>query len=226
MNENMSQEIEQLEHLQEKAAKSGLLSKYNNVEIVAYISVAVSALTAAWLSVGRMFADKLEKEGLLTSIRREKASEYKRFFGEDQKHSLAQSIQKTYEIEKKYHDGFKKIAKENFGTTNTIDKWQLLRPHQRIQTAATFFGILTIVGVALYTLRKEKTARDAIEEKRLRAQLEHKEAKDEVKRIEAKVEAIQEATEEIYKDKPVAIGEKSEALLKQRETANENNIAI
>jgi hypothetical protein len=222
----MSQDLDQMEQIRELSQKKGLLSKYNNVEIVAYIGAALSALTATWLSVGRMFADKLEKVGLLSKIHHEKNTAYKAFFNSASEHTLSSSMSKISEIEQNYRNEFNKIAKERFGAVTTFDKWRLLRPHQQIQTAATFLGILTIAAVALYTIRKEKIAQEAIEEKHRQTQLEHEETKAEVQRIEAKIEEIKDSTEELAKEQPVAMGQKSEAALKQREAANENKNTI
>lgn len=224
----MSQQLEELESVHEKVYQKGLLSKYNNVEIVAYIGAALSALTATWLSVGRMFADKLEKEGLLRSIRDKKIGGYKSFFGGNVTHSISESIEKMHKIEKEYREGFNKIAKEKFGATSTFDKWQLLRPHQKIQTAATFLGILVIAGVALYTIRKEHAAKEALaaeKAKLAQEQQEHKETKAGVERIEAKIKEIKESTATVEESAAPA-GTKTETVLKQREAANENAIAL
>jgi hypothetical protein len=202
----MSQKLEELESVHEKVYQKGLLSKYNNVEIVAYIGAALSALTATWLSIGRMFADKLEKEGLLGKIREIKAKDYRNSFGGNATYTISQSIEKMQAIEKKYRDSFNQIAKEKFGAVSTFDKWQLLRPHQKIQTAATFLGILVIAGVAAYTQEQQ----------------EHKETKAGVQRIEEKIEEIKENTTPA-EEPSVPAGAKTEAVLKQREAAK--NIA-
>ena len=223
----MSQKLEELESVHEKVYQKGLLNKYNNVEIVAYIGAALSALTATWLSIGRMFADKLEKVGLLAQIHHDKKTAYKSAFGEGKTYSMSESIKKIHSIEEEYRSAFNQIAKEKFGAVSTFDKWQLLRPHQKIQTAATFLGILVIAGVAAYTIRKEQAAKEALaaeKAKLAQEQQEHKETKAGVQRIEAKIEEIKENTTPA-EEPSIPAGTKTAAVLKQREAANENAVS-
>ena len=188
--------------------KKSRLNNLSAAEVVAYVATGVSAILATWLSIGRMFAQKLYDEGQFSEIRTLRSNAYSVLHNRNV--GLFDYLKKAKKIENEFNTEMQLALAEKSGIKNTFHKWLALRPHQQIQTGLTFVSILGVAAVAIYSLRKER---------------QRKETKADVQRIETKIEEIKENTTPA-EEPAIPAGAKTEAVLKQREAANENAIAL
>lgn len=156
--------------------QGGLLSKYTNVEIFAYILAGISAIGATWSSIGRMFADSIENMTWVKNLKEIRDSKLDIAFTR-LRNNLAQNPHNTSRYQQEYKTEQRQIRREykknyshtlqkEMGVYNTYDKWLQLPRHQKIATFMTIAGVLSIAGLALYTIGKEKTLRKKFEEEK------------------------------------------------------------
>lgn len=194
----------------------GLLGKYTNVEIFAYVLAGSSAIAATWSSIGRMFADKISDLKWVVDLKQTRLDQRNQWTlqREQGEISIPEFLSKMLKSDRDFKTAYSTKLKEEWGVKNTVDKWRMLQSHQKIGTALSILGVLSIAGVAIYSIAKERIARNKLEEEREK----RIEAQEQIK-IHEKQHQQQEvaAEEKSVKTPPVVMGDKTKALLESRE---------
>jgi hypothetical protein len=178
----------------------GFFGNRSLVEIVGYIAVGLTTVVTTWLTIGDKFAKNMYEKGVHKDAMEERKKAYQDLFKKPQ--SFSELLKGKTEIEKKYKSGWNAMLK-NVGVKNTLDKWRLLKSHQKIQISMVIASITTIATVGLVSFTRDR---------RLRHKLKEAEQHEAPKATREEDYQITEASEKSPK------GEITQKILRQRET--------
>lgn len=188
--------------------KGGFLSRFSAAEITAYIGAGVAALVSTWLSIGDKFSSNMQGVKEFRSLKKELNRKLSNL-------SDTNFIQESVAAWREYNIAYKDACAKK-GVYNTLDKWRSLKPHQKFQTGLTILTVFAVAGVAIYNIRQSRKLK-AIAEEKEELEQQAKTAPPPVTQPEPV--AAEKPMPKEEKIPPVAMGEKTTALLSARETA-------
>lgn len=234
----MTQELEQFDEKKREPERSrafqngGLLNKYTRVEIFAYALAGFSAIAATWSSIGKMHAENIRDDIPVTMLKEVRKHRRDSLWTARKTGSItaAEYFKGRIQAGIDYRKGYAEMLSE-MGIKNTLDKWRQLPSHQRIGTALTILGVLSIAGVAIFTINKERSTQRKLDEARDERAKAQAEVTQHMKNAEINdvfdSSRYTKAGPITLDEKPeqVVVGDKTKALLDSREYAQEAAVA-
>lgn len=196
-----------------RGGSGGFLGRFSAAELTAYAAAGISAFVAAWLNINDKFTETLKDLPAFKKLREWRAGEQTKLT-ERIKAKTDDFITGSRKIHKEYSKKHGELIESELGIkNNTFNKWRALKPHQQFQTGLAIFSILAVAVIAAFSIRQSR--------KSAALQKESREALEKARNNEAEPARAappeKDKTEE--KSPPIAVGEKTKALLSAREAA-------